>query len=42
LPQNTTPNIARLLPPATERFIELDQALVFVVPRLRQGEFRLK
>ena len=34
--------IACLLPAAPERFIELNQALVFVIPRLREGEFGLK
>jgi hypothetical protein len=34
--------LAGLLPPAAERFVELHQALIYVVARLRQCEFRLK
>lgn len=35
-------NQVGLLPAAAERFIELDQALVLVVSRFREREFRLE
>jgi len=35
-------DMAGLLPAATERFVKLNQALVFVVSRLSQREFGLK
>ena len=40
--ENHIPATAGLLPPAAERFVELNQALIFVVSRLREGEFSLK
>jgi hypothetical protein len=39
---NRRPDIKDLLPTAAERLIELNQALVFVVSRLRQRELGLK
>jgi hypothetical protein len=37
--RNHRPDAADLLPPAAERFIELNQALILVISRLRQREF---
>jgi hypothetical protein len=40
--RNHRSDAADLFPPAAERFIELNQALILVVSRLRQREFRLE
>jgi hypothetical protein len=40
--RNHRPDAADLLPPAAERFIELNQALILVISRLRKRKFRLK
>ena len=40
--RNHRPAAADLFPAAAERFIELNQALILVISRLRQREFRLE
>jgi hypothetical protein len=40
--RNHRPDAPDLFPPAAEGFIELNQALILVVPRLRKCKFRLK